>query len=153
MKLRKILYGLTLMLGCFVLASCVNEEEGPCLPEGKTKVLFKLTLPENAQTRAEAIRVNWGTGDLSNFEQGGDKDNYIDLSSIKMLIFDADNRLRVGDIICMDILSAQQHFKNRSGAIQAITIGSNLSPVAFDYYIFSSGCGICPCRGHPIIIW
>ena len=90
MKLRKILYGLTLMLGCFVLASCVNEEEGPCLPEGKTKVLFKLTLPENAQTRAEAIRVNWGTGDLSNFEQGGDKDNYIDLSSIKMLIFDAE---------------------------------------------------------------
>lgn len=94
MKLRKILYGLTLMLGCFVLASCVNEEEGPCLPEGKTKVLFKLTLPENAQTRAEAIRVNWGTGDLSNFEQGGDKDNYIDLSSIKMLIFDADNNYK-----------------------------------------------------------
>lgn len=94
MKLKTMLYGLTLMLGCFVLASCVNEEEGPCLPEGKTKVLFKLTLPENAQTRAEAIRVNWGTGDLSNFEQGGDKDNYIDLSSIKMLIFDADNNYK-----------------------------------------------------------
>lgn len=28
MKLRTMLYGLTLMLGCFVLASCVNDAEG-----------------------------------------------------------------------------------------------------------------------------
>jgi len=90
MKLRKILYGLTLMLGCFVLASCVNEEEGPCLPDGQTKVLFTLKLQDNAQTRAEAIRDNWGTGTYE-METGANKDNYIDLSGVKMLIFDSDN--------------------------------------------------------------
>ena len=91
MKLIKMLYGLTLMLGCFVLASCVNEEEGPCLPDGQTKVLFTLKLQDNAQTRAEAIRDNWGEGDLNNFERGVDKDNYIDLSGVRLLIFDSGN--------------------------------------------------------------
>lgn len=90
MKLRKILYGLTLMLGCFVLASCVNEEEGPCLPDGQTKVLFTLKLQENAQTRAEAIRDNWGTGTYE-METGANKDNYIDLSGVRLLIFDSGN--------------------------------------------------------------
>lgn len=90
MKLRKILYGLTLMLGCFVLASCVNEEEGPCLPDGQTKVLFTLKLQDNAQTRAEAIRDNWGTGTYE-METGANKDNYIDLSGVRLLIFDSGN--------------------------------------------------------------
>lgn len=90
MKLKTMLYGLTLMLGCFVLASCVNEEEGPCLPDGQTKVLFTLKLQDNAQTRAEAIRDNWGTGTYE-METGANKDNYIDLSGVKMLIFDSDN--------------------------------------------------------------
>ena len=79
MKLRTMLYGLTLMLGCFVLASCVNDAEGPCLPDGKTQVVFSLVLPQNAQTRAEA--TNW--------VEGEGIDNDIDLSSIKLLIYDA----------------------------------------------------------------
>ena len=81
MKLIKMLYGLTLMLGCFVLASCVNDEEGPCLPDGKTQVVFSLVLHDNAQTRAL-----WSEN--SNWINGVDKDNEIDLSSIKLLIFD-----------------------------------------------------------------
>lgn len=81
MKLKTMLHGLTLMLGCFVLASCVNDEEGPCLPDGKTQVVFSLVLHDNAQTRAL-----WSEN--SNWINGVDKDNEIDLSSIKLLIFD-----------------------------------------------------------------
>ncbi len=85
MKLRKILYGLTLMLGCSVLASCINDEEGPCLPDsnGKAQVLFTLVLPDNAQTRAE-----WSTN-TSDDSEG--LDNYIDLSTMKVYIFGTDN--------------------------------------------------------------
>ncbi|MBQ8009511.1 MAG: FimB/Mfa2 family fimbrial subunit [Bacteroidaceae bacterium] len=86
MKLRTMLYGLTLMLGCFVLASCVNDEEGPCLPDGKTQVLFKLVLQDNAQTRAEGD--TWGN--YSPKKAGEGYDNQIDLPNVQMLLFDAD---------------------------------------------------------------
>lgn len=89
MKLKTMLYGLTLMLGCFVLASCVNDEEGPCLPDGKTQVIFSLVLPDNAQTRAED--PYW--------EEGVGIDNNIDLSSIKLLIYD-------GSGVCKGILTS-----------------------------------------------
>lgn len=73
------------MLGCSVLASCINDEEGPCLPDsnGKAQVLFTLVLPDNAQTRAE-----WSTN-TSDDSEG--LDNYIDLSTMKVYIFGTDN--------------------------------------------------------------
>lgn len=91
MKQRMILYGLTLVLGCFVLASCVNDDEGPCLPDsnGKTQVVFSLVLPDKAQTRSL-----WGEKDpdsgewINDWEIGEDKDNDIDLGTIRIVIFD-----------------------------------------------------------------
>lgn len=89
MKLFKMLYGVTLMLGCFVLASCINDEEGPCLPDGKTQVVFSLVLPDKAQTRSM-----WGAKDseteewINDWINGEDKDNDIDLSTIRIVIFD-----------------------------------------------------------------
>lgn len=85
MKLRTMLYGLTLMLGCFVLASCVNDGEGPCLPDGETRVLFKLMLQDNAQTRADG--ETWGN--YSPKKVGEGYDNQIDLPNVQMLLFDA----------------------------------------------------------------
>ena len=85
MKLRTMLYGLTLMLGCFVLASCVNDEEGPCLPDGETRVLFKLVLDDNAQTRADG--ETWGNYNPKKVGEG--YDNQIDLPNVQMLLFDA----------------------------------------------------------------
>ena len=96
MKLIKMLYGLTLMLGCFVLASCVNDGEELCLPDssGQTKVLFTLVLPNNAQTRAD-----WSTNTNAADSEG--LDNYIDLNTIKMFIFDANNEYKgtLSDVI------------------------------------------------------
>ncbi|MBQ8485630.1 MAG: FimB/Mfa2 family fimbrial subunit [Bacteroidaceae bacterium] len=83
MKLLKMLYGLTLMLGCFVLASCVNDEEELCLPEGKTQVLFSLVLQDNAQTRAD--NETWGN--FSNPELGVGYDNQIELDKVQFLLF------------------------------------------------------------------
>ena len=84
MKLKTMLYGLTLMLGCFVLASCVNDDEGPCLPDsnGKTQIVFSLVMQDNAQTRA------WGVPQANDRENGEGKENDIDLSTLKLLIFD-----------------------------------------------------------------
>ena len=84
MKLKTMLYGLTLMLGCFVLASCVNDEEGPCLPDGKTQIVFSLVMQDNAQTRA------WGdyVPQAKDRDNGKGKENDIDLSTLKLLIFD-----------------------------------------------------------------
>ena len=86
MKLIKMLYGLTLMLGCFVLASCVNDEEGPCLPDGKTEVLFSLVLQDNAQTRTGD--ETWNNYDPK--DTGVEYDNYINLDNVQMLLFYAD---------------------------------------------------------------
>lgn len=91
MKLIKILYGLTLMLGCFVFASCVNDEEEQCLPNGKTEVLFSLVLPDNTNgtTRADddepTTPQTWGT--YTPKEVGEGYDNKIDLDGVQMLIF------------------------------------------------------------------
>lgn len=83
------------MLGCFVLASCVNDGEELCLPDssGQTKVLFTLVLPNNAQTRA-AWSENSGA-----VSEG--IDNYIDLSTLKMYVFDANNEYKgtLSDVI------------------------------------------------------
>ncbi len=87
MKLRKMLYGLTLMLSCLALASCVNDEEEICLPENSTHVIFSLVLQDNAQTRAE-----WGENTY--WINGVGKDNDIDLSSVKILIFDQENNYK-----------------------------------------------------------
>ena len=85
MKQRMMLYGLTLMLGCFVLASCVNDDEGPCLSSnGKTQVLFSLVLQDNAQTRADGD-VTWGN--YSPKKEGVGYDNKIDLAGVQMLLF------------------------------------------------------------------
>ena len=80
-----MLYGLTLMLSCFVLASCINDEEGPCLPDGKTQVIFSLVLPDNAQTRADAVRETWGS--FTNHEPGVGYDNQIELDKVQFLLF------------------------------------------------------------------
>ena len=85
MKQRMILYGLTLMLGCFVLASCVNDEEGPCLSDGKAQVLFSLVLQENAQTRADGDSETWGN--FTNREPGVGYDNQIKLDEVQVLLF------------------------------------------------------------------
>lgn len=92
MKLKTMLYGLTLMLGCFVLASCVNDEEGPCLPDGKTQIVFSLVMQDNAQTRA------WGVPQANDREIGEGKENDIDLSTLKLLIFDNDDESYVGTL-------------------------------------------------------
>lgn len=86
MKLRVMLYGLTLMLGCFVLASCINDGEGPCLPDGETRVLFKLVLQDNAQTRAAG--ETWGN--YSPKKAGEGYDNQIDLANVQFLLFKSD---------------------------------------------------------------
>lgn len=85
MKLRKMLYGLTLLLGVLALNSCVNEDSA-CLPEdSNAKVVFSLVLPDNAQTRAEG---DWS--DTYNAEIGTDYDNFIDLDGIQVLVFSTD---------------------------------------------------------------
>ncbi len=80
MKLRKMLYGLTFLLSAFALSSCVNDESA-CLPEGSTKVVFTLELPDNAQTRAL-----WEETYLK--DTGLDYDNFIDLNGIQVLVFE-----------------------------------------------------------------
>ena len=93
MKLKTMLYGLTLMLGCFVLAACVNDEEGPCLSDAQTKAVFSLVLQDNAQTRAA-----WSENSGAVSESEG-IDNYIDLSTLKMYVFKADaNNTYVGPL-------------------------------------------------------
>lgn len=90
MKLRKFLYGLTLMLGCFAFAACVNDEDGQCLSDGKTQtqVLFSLSLKENtkAVTRAGSDET-WNNYDPKDL--GVEYDNYIDLDNVQMLLFKA----------------------------------------------------------------
>lgn len=101
MKLIKILYGLTLMLGCFVFASCVNDEEEICLPDGKTEVLFSLVLPDNTSgtTRADddepTTPQTWGN--YIPKKVGVGYDNKIDLDGVKMLIFDSEKKF-VGEL-------------------------------------------------------
>lgn len=73
------------MLGCFVLASCVNDEEGPCLSDGKAQVLFSLVLQDNAQTRADGDPETWG--DFENPEPGVGYDNQIKLDEVQVLLF------------------------------------------------------------------
>ena len=80
-----MLYGLTLMLGCFALASCVNDEEGPCL-DSKTQVLFRLVLQDNAQTRTGD--ETWNSYDPT--DSGVEYDNNIDLDNVQMLLFKSD---------------------------------------------------------------
>ena len=94
MKLRKMLYGLTLLLGVLALNSCVNEDSA-CLPEdSNAKVAFSLVLPDNAQTRAEG---DWS--DTYNPEIGTDYDNFIDLNGIQFLVFEnTENGAYVGTI-------------------------------------------------------
>ena len=85
MKLRKMLYGLTLLLGVLALNSCVNEDSA-CLPEdSNAKVVFSLVLPDNAQTRAEG---DWS--DTYTPEIGTDYDNFIDLDGIQVLVLSTD---------------------------------------------------------------
>lgn len=84
MKLKNILYSLTLLLSVLTLGSCVNDDD-ICLPEGKTQVIFSLVLQDNVLTRADG---DWGdtyTGDI-----GLDYDNSIDLNGIQVLVFDSD---------------------------------------------------------------
>lgn len=79
------------MLGCFVLASCVNDDEGPCLPDsnGKTQVVFSLVLPDKAQTRSLWGEKDSDSGEwINDWINGEDKDNDIDLGTIRIVIFD-----------------------------------------------------------------
>ena len=89
MKLRKFLYGLTLMLGCFAFAACVNDEDGQCLSDGKTQtqVLFSLSLKENTKALTRAGNETWNDYDPK--DTGVEYDNYIDLDNVQMLLFDA----------------------------------------------------------------
>ena len=89
MKLRKFLYGLTLMLGCFAFAACVNDEDGQCLSDGKTQtqVLFSLSLKENTKALTRAGNETWNDYDPK--DTGVEYDNYIDLDNVQMLLFEA----------------------------------------------------------------
>ena len=89
MKLRKFLYGLTLMLGCFAFAACVNDEDGQCLSDGKTQtqVLFSLSLKENTKAVTRAGSETWNNYDPKDL--GVEYDNYIDLDNVQMLLFEA----------------------------------------------------------------
>lgn len=89
MKLRKFLYGLTLMLGCFAFAACVNDEDGQCLSDGKTQtqVLFSLSLKENTKALPRADNETWN--DYNPKDTGVEYDNYIDLDNVQMLLFKA----------------------------------------------------------------
>lgn len=110
MKLRTMLYGLTLMLGCFVLAACVNDEEGPCLPDGKIQVLFSLELQDNAQTRAGD--ETWNGYDPK--DPGVEYDNFIDLGSVQMLLFKADGGENDGKYVGkLDIQTYTQSGENK----------------------------------------
>ena len=86
MKLRTMLYGLTLMLGCFVLAACVNDEEGPCLPDGQTNVLFSLVLQDNMKATTRAGNETWSNYNPK--DTGVEYDNSINLDKVQMLLFD-----------------------------------------------------------------
>ena len=76
------------MLGCFVLASCVNDEEGPCLPDGKTNVLFSLVLQDNTKGTTRAGNETWNNYNPK--DTGVSYDNYIDLDNVQMLLFKND---------------------------------------------------------------
>lgn len=99
MKQRMMLYGLTLMLGCFAFAACVNDEDGQCLSDGKTQtqVLFSLSLKENtkAVTRAGSDET-WNNYDPKDL--GVEYDNYIDLDNVQMLLFKASSDVYAGTL-------------------------------------------------------
>lgn len=96
MKLIKMLYGLTLMLGCFVLASCVNDEEGPCLPDGKTEVHFSLVLQDNTKGTTRTGDETWNNYNPK--DTGVEYDNYIDLDNVQMLLFNASTGVYAGPL-------------------------------------------------------
>ena len=98
MKLRKFLYGLTLMLGCFAFAACVNDEDGQCLSDGKTQtqVLFSLSLKENTKAVTRAGSETWNNYDPKDL--GVEYDNYIDLDNVQMLLFEASSGVYAGTL-------------------------------------------------------
>lgn len=130
MKLRTMLYGLTLMLGCFVLAACVNDEEGPCLPDGKTQVLFSLHLQDNAITRAEVDNTEqWKDYDPT--ETGVAYDNFIDLDNVQMLLFK--------DGVCKGKLGNMTHTKTGVNTYQYIgTAPPDLQPGDYKFVILAN---------------
>lgn len=134
MKLRKMLYGLVLlMLGCFVLASCVNDEEGPCLPDGKTQVLFSLVLQDNAQTRAGD--ETWNSYDPK--DTGVEYDNYINLAGVQMLLFNAGNGAYVGKLGSMTYTQAGENTYKYIG-----TAPTGLSAGEYKFVVLANCTGV-----------
>lgn len=130
MKLRKMLYGLILlMLGCFVLASCVNDEEGPCLPDGETRVLFSLELQDNAQTRAGT--ETWNSYNPK--DTGVEYDNYINLAGVQMLLFNAGDGAYVGKLGSM---TYTQSGENKYQFIGTAPKDANQQPLSAGEYKF-----------------
>ncbi|MBQ6086999.1 MAG: FimB/Mfa2 family fimbrial subunit [Bacteroidales bacterium] len=125
MKLRKFLYGLTLMLGCFVFAACVSDEEGPCLPKGKTEVVFSLFLQENTKAATRAGDETWNNYDPK--DTGVEYDNYIDLDNVQMLLFDTSDKY-------VGTLSDMTHFKTGENVYQYL--GTAPSEIAAGDYKF-----------------
>ena len=54
MKLRNIIYSLSLLVGVLTLGSCVNDDD-VCLPEGKTQVIFSRVLRVQVTRRGITI--------------------------------------------------------------------------------------------------
>lgn len=90
MKLRNIIYSLSLLVGVLTLGSCVNDDD-VCLPDGKTQVIFSLVLQDNIQGTTRAPGDTWGEpADPTDRISGSDLDNKIDLEGLQILVFDSD---------------------------------------------------------------
>lgn len=85
MKLRNIIYSLSLLVGVLTLGSCVNDDD-VCLPDGKTQVIFSLVLQDNVQGTTRAGDETWNN--YTPKEDGVENDNYIDLDNLQVLVFD-----------------------------------------------------------------
>ncbi len=91
MKLRNIIYSLSLLVGVLTLGSCVNDDD-VCLPEGKTQVIFSLVLQDNVQGTTRAGDETWNN--YTPKEDGVEYDNYIDLDGLQVLVFASDGTFK-----------------------------------------------------------
>lgn len=88
MKLRNIIYSLSLLVGVLTLGSCVNDDD-VCLPEGKTQVIFTLVLQDNVKAATRVGDETWNN--YTPKEDGVEYDNYIDLNNLQVLVFGSDD--------------------------------------------------------------
>lgn len=137
MKLRYILYSLTLLLGTLTLGSCVNDDD-VCLPDGKTQVIFSLVLQDNVKATTRVGDETWNN--YTPKEDGVEYDNYIDLDNLQVLVFGSDGTY-VGTLADMVYTAkgAKDPNKYETTAYEYIgTAPSNISAGTYKFVILAN---------------